>query len=151
MERSHSSLGFEPEKSAIFASGKTSLMIAEQTGHRRREASPTRVQRILYLLLPLLLISGALIAYKSSAALTVIGKVSATGVLAPIVKVMCKTNHLLLSGLALTSYNSSGFEKSVPGPNANTAASTTVLTKTCQTRHARRQRIEAWRKSRGEC
>src|SRR5437667_6163389 len=58
-------------------------MIAEQTDNRRNEASPTTIQRTLYFLLPLLLIIGALIAYKSSAALTTIGKVSATGILAP--------------------------------------------------------------------
>lgn len=58
-------------------------MIAEQTNNRRNEASLTTVQRILYFLLPLLLIVGALVAYKSSAALTVIGKVSSTGVFTP--------------------------------------------------------------------
>ena len=41
------------------------------------------MQRVLYFVLPLLVIVGALIAYKSSAALTVIGKVSATGVFTP--------------------------------------------------------------------
>src|SRR6266478_4178439 len=58
-------------------------MIAEQTDNRRNEASPTTIQRTLYFLLPLLLIIGALIAYKSSAALTAIGKVSATGIFIP--------------------------------------------------------------------
>src|SRR5713101_2812998 len=58
-------------------------MIAEQTDNRRNEASPTTIQRTLYFLLPLLLIIGALIAYKSSAALTAIGKVSATGIFTP--------------------------------------------------------------------
>jgi hypothetical protein len=58
-------------------------MIAEQTSAKRNEASPTTVRRILYFLLPILLIVGALIAYKSSAALTVIGKVSTTGVFTP--------------------------------------------------------------------
>src|SRR5713101_5939406 len=58
-------------------------MIAEQTDNRRNEASPTTIQRTLYFLLPLLLIIGALIAYKSSAALTAIGKVSATGLFTP--------------------------------------------------------------------
>ena len=48
-----------------------------------RESTPATPRRILYFLLPLLLIVGALIAYKSSAAVTVIGKVSATGVFKP--------------------------------------------------------------------
>ena len=58
-------------------------MIAEQTGNRENEVSLTAVQRVFYFVLPLLVIVGALIAYKSSAALTVIGKVSATGVFTP--------------------------------------------------------------------
>src|SRR6266852_7433553 len=58
-------------------------MIAEQTDNRRNEASVTAVQTVLYLLLPLLVLVGALIVYKSSAALTVIGKVSATGAFTP--------------------------------------------------------------------
>src|SRR6266849_4471430 len=58
-------------------------MIAEQTDNRRNDASPTTIPRTLYFLLPLLLIVGALIAYKSSAALTAIGKVSATGIFTP--------------------------------------------------------------------
>jgi uncharacterized protein len=41
------------------------------------------MRRIVYVLLPILVIVGALIAYKSSAALAVIGKVSATGVFTP--------------------------------------------------------------------
>src|SRR5438128_575408 len=44
------------------------------------EMSTTAVRRIVYVLLPMLVIVGALVAYKSSAALGVIGKVSATGV-----------------------------------------------------------------------
>src|SRR5260370_17232896 len=58
-------------------------MIAGQTDNIAREASPTTVRRIFYFVLPVLVIVGALIAYKSSAALGVIGKVSATGVLTP--------------------------------------------------------------------
>lgn len=53
---------------------------ADSTG---MEASPTAVRRIFYFVLPVLVIVGALIAYKSSTALGVIGKVSATGVIAP--------------------------------------------------------------------
>src|SRR5438876_8117214 len=48
-----------------------------------REAPPTTVRGIFYFVLPLLLIVGALITYKSSAALRVIGKVSATGAFTP--------------------------------------------------------------------
>src|SRR5713101_4987265 len=44
------------------------------------ETSTTAVRRIAYVLLPMLVIVGTLVAYKSSAALGVIGKVSATGV-----------------------------------------------------------------------
>src|SRR6266508_1967879 len=58
-------------------------MIAGQTNSTGREASPTTVRRIFYFVLPILVIVGALIAYKSSAALAVIGKVSATGVFTP--------------------------------------------------------------------
>src|SRR5712691_10624357 len=58
-------------------------MIAEPTDNTAREESPTTVRRIFYFVLPILVIVGALIAYKSSAALAVIGKVSATGVFAP--------------------------------------------------------------------
>jgi uncharacterized protein len=58
-------------------------MIAEQIDKREREASLTAIQRVFYFVLPVLVIVGALIAYKSSAALTVIGKVSATGVFTP--------------------------------------------------------------------
>jgi uncharacterized membrane protein YraQ (UPF0718 family) len=57
-------------------------MFAEQI-EDERESTPATTRRILYFLLPLLLIVGALIAYKSSAAVTVIGKVSATGVFKP--------------------------------------------------------------------
>src|SRR5216683_6899734 len=49
----------------------------------RNEMSATATRSILYFLLPMLVIVGALIAYKSSAALAVIGKVSATGVFTP--------------------------------------------------------------------
>src|SRR5258708_22599717 len=48
-----------------------------------REELPTTVRRILYFVLPVLVIVGALIAYKSSSALGVIGKVSATGAFTP--------------------------------------------------------------------
>src|SRR6266404_4935216 len=58
-------------------------MIAGQTDNTAREASPTTVRRIFYFVLPVLIIIGALIAYKSSASLGVIGKVSATGVFTP--------------------------------------------------------------------
>src|SRR5712691_2955966 len=58
-------------------------MIAEPTDNTAREESPTTARRIFYLVLPVLVIVGALIAYKSSAALTVIGKVSATGAFTP--------------------------------------------------------------------
>src|SRR3989449_6806885 len=54
-----------------------------QTDSNGREASPATVRRIFYFVMPMLLIVGALIAYKSSAALMVIGKVSATGVFTP--------------------------------------------------------------------
>jgi hypothetical protein len=57
-------------------------MSAEQTDNMRN-ASLTAQQRVVYFLLPLLIIVGTLIAYKSSAALTVIGKVSTTGVFTP--------------------------------------------------------------------
>ena len=68
---------------AILAANKTSLMIAEQIDNRRSESSPTKLRRMLYFLMPVLLIVGALIVYKSSAALTVIGKVSNAGVFTP--------------------------------------------------------------------
>ena len=48
-----------------------------------RLESLTTVQRVFYFVLPVLVIVGALIVYKSSAALTVIEKVSATGVFTP--------------------------------------------------------------------
>lgn len=63
-------------------------MSAEQIDKRGRQASLTAAQRIFYFVLPVLIIVGALIAYKSSAALTVIGKVSATGVFTPRVNVI---------------------------------------------------------------
>jgi len=50
-----------------------------------RLESLTTVQRVFYFVLPALVIVGALIVYKSSAALTVIEKVSATGVFTPAV------------------------------------------------------------------
>src|SRR5207253_5730221 len=58
-------------------------MMARQADTKRREAPPTTVWGIFYFVLPVLVIVGALIAYKSSAALGVIGKVSATGVITP--------------------------------------------------------------------
>src|SRR6266536_2179288 len=58
-------------------------MIAGLTDNTVREASPTNVWRVLYFVLPVLVIVGALIAYKSSTALGVIGKVSATGAFTP--------------------------------------------------------------------
>src|SRR6266480_7558531 len=58
-------------------------MMAGQTDNTARAESPTTVRQIFYFVLPVLVIVGALIAYKSSTALGVIGKVSATGVITP--------------------------------------------------------------------
>src|SRR5437870_1414393 len=58
-------------------------MMARQADTKRREAPTTTVWGIFYFVLPVLVIVGALIAYKSSAALGVIGKVSANGVITP--------------------------------------------------------------------
>src|SRR5216684_1365970 len=58
-------------------------MIADQTNIERNEGSLTSARRALYFVLPVLVIVGALMAYKSSAALAVIGKVSATGAFTP--------------------------------------------------------------------
>jgi len=58
-------------------------MITEQIKHRNSQESLTTIQRVIYFALPTLLIIGALIAYKSSAALAVIAKVSASGTLTP--------------------------------------------------------------------
>src|SRR2546425_10522055 len=58
-------------------------MSADQTNIERNEASLTSARFAFYLVLPVLVIVGALIAYKSSAALAVVGKVSATGVFTP--------------------------------------------------------------------
>jgi uncharacterized membrane protein YraQ (UPF0718 family) len=58
-------------------------MIAEQVNHEKNEASLTTRRRVVYFALATLLIIGALIVYKSSASLAVIGKVSATGVFTP--------------------------------------------------------------------
>src|SRR5438477_2806900 len=58
-------------------------MIADEDRIRGHESPPTSTTRAFYLVLPVLVIVGALIAYKSSAALAVIGKVSATGVFTP--------------------------------------------------------------------
>src|SRR5438876_2178513 len=58
-------------------------MIAGQTDNTAREAPATTVRRIFYFVLPVLIIVGALIAYKGSTALVMIGKVSATGVITP--------------------------------------------------------------------
>src|SRR5438105_15607684 len=58
-------------------------MIAGQTDSTAREASSATVRQMFYFVLPVLIIVGALIAYKSSTALGVIGKVSATGVFKP--------------------------------------------------------------------
>ncbi len=55
----------------------------EQANRRESEASLTTIRRVVYFALPTLLIIVALIAYKSSAALAVLGKVSATGVFTP--------------------------------------------------------------------
>jgi uncharacterized membrane protein YraQ (UPF0718 family) len=58
-------------------------MIVEQVDNGRNETVLTGRQRVFYFVLPTLVIVAALIAYKSSAALTVIGRVSATGVFTP--------------------------------------------------------------------
>jgi len=58
-------------------------MITEQTNYGKSGESLTPIQRVVYFALPTLLLIGALIAYKSSAAMAVIGKVSATGALTP--------------------------------------------------------------------
>src|SRR5216683_36767 len=58
-------------------------MITEQTNYGKSGKSLTPIQRVVYFALPTLLLIGALIAYKSSAAMAVIGKVSATGALTP--------------------------------------------------------------------
>ena len=58
-------------------------MIADEDRSRGNEAPPPSTTLAFYLVLPVLLIVGALIAYKSSAALAVIGKVSATGAFTP--------------------------------------------------------------------
>jgi uncharacterized protein len=58
-------------------------MSSEQLDSSKSKASLTASQNVVYFLLPVLIIVGALIAYKSSAALTVIGKVSTTGALTP--------------------------------------------------------------------
>lgn len=48
-----------------------------------KETPSAAMRRIIYVVLPMLVIVAALIAYKSSAAVAVIGKVSATGVFTP--------------------------------------------------------------------
>jgi hypothetical protein len=58
-------------------------MVAEEASNKERDARVATIQQVAYFALPTLLIIGALIAYKSSAALAVIGKVSATGVFTP--------------------------------------------------------------------
>jgi len=58
-------------------------MIAGQTDSTGSGESPTGIKGTFYFVFPVLVIVGALIAYKSSAALSVIGKVSATGVFIP--------------------------------------------------------------------
>ena len=58
-------------------------MITEQKAKSQSEASLNAIQRVVYFALPTLLIIGALIAYKSSTALAVIGKVSASGTFTP--------------------------------------------------------------------
>src|SRR6267154_3822434 len=57
--------------------------MAGQADITRRETSPTTVWRMFYFVLPVLIIVGAPIAYKSSTALGVIGKVSATRAFTP--------------------------------------------------------------------
>jgi uncharacterized protein len=58
-------------------------MNVEQKEKREASASLTVIQRILYFALPLLIIVGTLIAYKSSTAMAVIAKVSVAGSLTP--------------------------------------------------------------------
>lgn len=58
-------------------------MVMEKASQRDNEASLTAINQVVYFALPTLLIIGALIAYKSSAAVAVIGKVSTTGVFTP--------------------------------------------------------------------
>lgn len=58
-------------------------MTAEQKANDPGEASLKAIQRVVYFALPTLLIIGALIAYKSSAALAVIARVSASGTFTP--------------------------------------------------------------------
>jgi uncharacterized protein len=58
-------------------------MIAGQKHNIQSETSSNAIQNVVYYALPTLLIIGALIAYKSSAALAVIAKVSASGTFAP--------------------------------------------------------------------
>ncbi|MGI8897065.1 MAG: permease [Pyrinomonadaceae bacterium] len=58
-------------------------MTAEQKDNSRNEASLIAIQRVVYFAIPTMLIIGALIAYKSSAALAVIANVSASGTFTP--------------------------------------------------------------------
>lgn len=58
-------------------------MVAEPKNNRTNETSLTALQRVLYFGLPTLIIVGALIGYKSSAAMTVIAKVSGMGSFIP--------------------------------------------------------------------
>jgi uncharacterized membrane protein YraQ (UPF0718 family) len=71
------------ENGAIFGYRQASLMAAKRIHNPGNESTPTRLRRVLYFLMPVLLIVGALIPYKSSAALAVLGKVSATRVFTP--------------------------------------------------------------------
>src|SRR5207237_10176540 len=61
--------------------GDPNLELSRDTASDEMAATATR--SIAYFILPMLVIVGALIAYKSSAALAVIGKVSATGGFTP--------------------------------------------------------------------
>jgi hypothetical protein len=58
-------------------------MTADQKAIGESEVLLSAIQRVVYFALPTLLIIGALIAYKSSAALAVIGNVSASGTFTP--------------------------------------------------------------------
>ncbi len=58
-------------------------MITEQADKKKGQISLTTLRSVFYFVLPVLVIVAALIAYKSSAALTVIGKVSTTGTFTP--------------------------------------------------------------------
>ncbi len=77
-------------------------MITEQTTHKKEGTTFTAIQQVVFFALPVLLIVGALIAYKSSAALVVINKVSATGTLTPRANVIPLVGHTEANTLGRT-------------------------------------------------